>query len=155
MTTSPAPPLLIGVGNEYRGDDGVGIAVARLLRDRLPATVRILELSGEGTVLMDAWRGAESVIVVDAVQSGAAPGTIHRFDTRELPLPSGLFPCSTHSFGVAEAIEMARALHELPPRLIVYGIEGEDFGDGNGLTPSVQRAVDDVARQISNELQMA
>jgi len=152
MTASHSPTLVIGVGNEYRGDDGAGIAVARLLRNQLPSQVRILEQSGEGTSLLDSWRAAASVVLVDAVQSGAAPGTIHRFDASQAPVPAGLFPCSTHAFGVAEAIEMARALHELPSRMVVYGIEGADFADGNGLSPAVQRAVAQVAAQVGREL---
>ena len=50
---------------------------------------------------------------------------------------------------------MTRALHELPPRLIVYGIEGEDFDEVKGLSPAVERAVDEVAGQIVKELRAA
>jgi len=96
-----------------------------------------------------------SVILVDAIQSGAVPGTIHCFDASENALPSGAFPCSTHAFGVAEAIEMARALHELPPHLIVYGIEGETFADAQGLSPAVQRAVAEVANRIAGKIETA
>ena len=155
MTNSPSSTVVIGVGNEYRGDDGAGITVARLLRERLKAQARVIEESGEGTALLDAWRGAATVILVDAVQSGAAPGTVHRFDASENPVPSGVFPCSTHAFGVAEAIEMARAFHELPPRLIVYGIEGENFANATGLSPTVERSVAQVADRVISELQTA
>ena len=155
MTASPSHTIVIGVGNEYRGDDGAGIAVARLLLLRVPADVRVIEQSGEGTSLLDAWHGATSVILVDAIQSGAEPGTIHCFDASENALPSGVFPCSTHAFGVAEAIEMARALRELPPHLIVYGIEGETFADAQGLSPAVQRAVAEVAKRIAGKIETA
>jgi hydrogenase maturation protease len=155
MTTSPLRTVVIGVGNEFRGDDGAGTVVARLLRKQLPAEILIIEESGEGTSLMDAWRGATSVILVDAVQSGAAPGTIHRFDVSAGPVPKGLLPCSTHAFGVAEAIELARALHELPPQVIVYGVEGGDFSNVDGLAGAVQRAAVEVVKRIVEELQTA
>jgi len=155
MTIAPSPTIVIGVGNEYRGDDGAGIAVARLLLRRVPAEVCVIEESGEGTSLLDAWRGAPSVILVDAIQSGAAPGTIHCFNASQNPVPSKVFPCSTHAFGVAEAIEMARALHELPPHLIVYGIEGESFADVQRLSPTVQRAVAEVAKRIAGKIETA
>lgn len=150
---TPASKIcIIGIGNEFRGDDGAGLAVARLLRKQLPPAVCILEQSGEGTSLMDAWRGVDYATLIDAVQSGAAPGTIHRIDPAAGSVPTSLFPCSTHAFGVAEAIEMARALHELPPHLIVYGIEGADFAEVQSLSAEVGHAVDAVAARIVSEL---
>ena len=152
MTYSRPDTIVIGVGNEFRGDDGVGIAVARKLHDTIATEVPVLEQSGEGTTLMDAWQGATCVILVDAVYSGGAPGTIHRIDTSAALLPASLFPCSTHAFGVADAIEIARALHQLPPTMIVYGIEGVSFDEVRGLTIEVQSAVDAVCARILEEV---
>jgi hydrogenase maturation protease len=126
-------PLIIGIGNEYRGDDAVGLIVVRRLKERLAGSPTVLEQSGDGAALMEAWQGAEKVIIIDAVMSGAAPGTIHRFDASAQPLPKDAFRCSTHAFGVAEAIELSRALSELPQSLVVYGIEGKNFAAGVGL----------------------
>jgi hydrogenase maturation protease len=153
MTDASAQDLIIGVGNAFRGDDGAGLVVAQRLRSRLPPDIRVLEQSGEGTALMDAWREASRVIVIDAVHSGAMPGTIHRIDVASDSVPTGLFPASTHAFGVVEAVAIARALQELPPRLIVYGIEGADFGEVQGLSEQVHHAVVAVADQIVKELQ--
>ena len=140
--------LIIGVGNAYRGDDGAGLAVAHALRATLPPEIEVIEESGEGTSLMDAWRGASRVILIDAVHSGAVPGTIHHFDASTSTVPTALFPCSTHAFGVADAIEMARALRELPEQLMIYGIEGGNFDEIDGLSRDVQHAVAAVVRQI-------
>jgi hydrogenase maturation protease len=126
-------PLIIGIGNEYRGDDAVGLIVVRRLKEHLAGSPTVLEQSGDGAALMEAWQGAEKVIIIDAVMSGAAPGTIHRFDASAQPLPKDAFRCSTHAFGVAEAIELSRALSELPQSLVVYGIEGKNFAAGVGL----------------------
>jgi hydrogenase maturation protease len=98
--------------------------------------------------LIEAWRGAGSVIVIDAVTSGAEPGTIHRFEANTETLPKSLFRYSTHAFSLAEAIELARALGELPSRLVVYGIEANDFTAGVGLSS----AVDEAARQLEELL---
>lgn len=143
---------LIGVGNIYRSDDGVGIAVVHRLQTRVPGGVAILEVSGEGTSLLDAWEGATSVILVDAVRSGAPPGTIHRFDAIAEQLPRGFFGFSTHTFGMVEAIELARKLNQLPFRLRVYGIEGEKFTMGMKLSASVEQAAAVVAHQVLEEL---
>jgi len=139
--------LIIGIGNEYRGDDAAGLIVVRRLKERLGDSFAVLEQSGDGAALVETWRGAETVIIIDAVMSGATPGTIHRFDASAQPLPKNAFRCSTHAFGVAEAIELSRALSELPQSLIVYGIEGKNFAAGVGLSSEVEKAVDEVVRR--------
>lgn len=148
MKANPSPPLIIGVGNEFRGDDGVGIVVARRVRSKHPARLTIFEASGEGAALMEAWKGASRVIVIDATRSGSPPGTIHRFNAHAEPLPSRFFHYSTHAFSVAEAVEMARALNQLPPQLIVYGIEGKNYTAGEGLSPEVEKAAAAVVERV-------
>jgi hydrogenase maturation protease len=151
MSQPQSLPLIIGIGNEYRGDDAVGLVVARRLRERLVDSVKVLEHGGDGAALTEAWRGAETVIIIDAVASGAAPGAIHRFDANKRTIPKGAFRCSTHAFGVAEAIELSRALGELPRSLVVYGIEGKNFAAGVGLSPEVEKAACEVVRQLFAE----
>jgi hydrogenase maturation protease len=155
MTAAQQGIVVIGVGNEYRGDDGAGIAVTRRLRKRFPTSVTILEESGEGAALMEAWQGATLAVLVDAVRSGASPGTIHRLDARAAPLPAGFFRYSTHAFSLAEAVELARSLDRLPPRVIVYGIEGENFDLGVELSPAVENAVEVVVEQVTEEVSQA
>jgi hydrogenase maturation protease len=70
----------------------------------------ILEATGEGTALLESWKGADTVILIDAVASGAYPGTIHRLDARAQLLPAGFLHTSSHAFGVAQGVELARAL---------------------------------------------
>jgi hydrogenase maturation protease len=143
--------LIIGIGNEYRGDDAVGLIVARRLKVLLGESVTVLEQSGDGAALMEYWRGAEAVIIIDAAMSGAAPGTIRRFDASAQPIPKDAFRCSTHAFGVAEAIELSRALTQLPRSLIVYGIEGKNFAVGVGLSPEVEKAVGEMVNRTFTE----
>jgi hydrogenase maturation protease len=144
--------LVIGLGNDFRRDDGAGRVAARRVRELAADAVRVIEESGEGAALMDAWRGAESVVLIDAVHSGAKPGTVHRLDAQSQPIPANFFHYSTHAFSVAEAVEMGRALGQLPPRLTVYGIEGKDFISGEGLSPEVAAAVEEVAQSICRQI---
>lgn len=139
---------IMGIGNEARGDDAVGLVVARHLRHEIPDRVTVQEVRGEGIELLDRWQNADAVILIDASRSGAAPGTIHRLEPLTQTIPHGLFPCSTHAFGVAEAIELARALQQLPPRLVVYGIEGAQFDIGSKLSAAVLQAVPHVVQQV-------
>jgi hydrogenase maturation protease len=144
--------VLIGVGNTDRGDDGAGRAVAERLAQAPPPDVTVVEESGEATALLARFRGADAVCLVDACASGAEPGTVRRFDAGAAPLPQGLFDVSTHGFGVAQAIELARALGELPPRCVVYAIEGGTFETGAPMSPAVAAAVDEVAGRLRAEL---
>ena len=130
------------------------MAVARRLREDIHLwtdQVTIQEHNGEGASLIEAWKDAESVIVIDAVRSGAPPGAVQRFDASQRKLPAVFSSTSTHSFGLAEAIEMARTLKQLPPHTIVYGIEGENFAAGTELSAAVAHAVDDVVERIRTE----
>jgi hydrogenase maturation protease len=143
---------VVCVGNRWRGDDAVGLEVARRLKGALPAGVELSEREGEPTALIDAWDGADALWLVDAVSSGAEAGTIHRLDASELELPAELFRASTHHVGLAEAVELARALGRLPPKTVVYGIEGGDFEVGDELTPAVAAAVERVAEAVREEV---
>ncbi len=145
--------LVIGVGNEYRGDDGVGRRVARELRERAPRTLTIQEATGEGTALLESWKGADAVFIIDAVASGAPPGTIHRLDARAQPLPVGFLHTSTHAFGVAQAVELARALEQLPRDLVIYGIEGKTFDPDTGLSREVAQAAREVVDRVLREIE--
>ncbi len=142
--------MVIGVGNGWRGDDGAGLAVARRVRELAPAGVEVREVEGDATALVDAWSGAARVVVVDAAESGAPPGTVQRFDARSQPLPVRSLRSSTHAFGVSDAVELARALRRLPDRLDVYAIEGASFTAGERLSPAVERAVDELATALAS-----
>lgn len=152
MATEPARCLVLGVGNLDRGDDAAGRVVARRLRGALPTEIEVAEVNGETAMLLEKLDGAADAYLVDACASGAPPGTIRRFDLHDAPLPQGLFGLSTHGLGLAEAIELARALGQLPPRCILYAIEGACFDVGASLSPSVADAVDEAAERLRVEI---
>jgi hydrogenase maturation protease len=144
--------VVIGLGNPDRRDDGAGLEVARRLRATLADSIRVIEQGGEATGLMAAWEGADRALIIDATASGASPGLVRRFQVQDHPLPAQVRRHSTHDFGLSEAIELSRRLGTLPRRLVVFGIEGEDFGHGCGLSPPVDRAVETTVGDISAEL---
>lgn len=145
--------LVIGIGNAYRHDDAAGLMVARHLKERALISCDVREQIGEGVGLLELWKGAERVVVIDAVQSGAVPGTIHCFHANQNPVPASIFRDSTHAFGLVEAIELSRALKQLPSNLVVYGIEGENFEAGTGVSPAVLDAVNELAEKLPQEIQ--
>ena len=148
--------VVIGVGNPDRGDDGVGPEVLARLAGRVPGGVRLMRLAGaDPAEIMEAWSGSAGAILVDAMVSGVAPGTITRFDAVAGPLPAGVHLASTHVLGAETAVEMARALGRLPGRLVVYGVEGERFTAGSGLSPVVAAALPAAAERILEEVRGA
>lgn len=141
--------LIIGIGNADRGDDAAGLLVARRLSELgFPA----VEQPGEAVALMDLWSQARHVILVDAVATGAEPGTTFFWDARIQRLPREAFRCSTHHFGLAGAVELARMLDRLPPVIEIHGIEGARFEIGAPVTAAVAEAVERVAGAIADHL---
>ena len=143
---------LIGIGNRFRRDDAAGLEVVRRLRLAHPPGVRLIEEEGEPASLIEAWSSVDEALVIDGISSGSAPGRLHRFDVTDAPLPAEIFNRSTHSLGLPEAIELARELDRLPTRLIVYGIEGESFETGEGLSDPVQKTVEKLVLDLYHEL---
>ena len=145
---------VIGVGNPFRRDDGVGLEVVRRAAERLPDGVPVVEVDGEPARLLDAWTGADAAVVVDAVRSDAAAGTVHRFEIRP---GSEAFPpwrpgTSSHGAGLAAAVGLGQALDRVPPHLVVLGVEGQTFSPGPGLTQAVAAVIDDVAQRVLTEV---
>jgi hydrogenase maturation protease len=135
-------PLLIGAGNRWRRDDGVGAWLVERLGVRLGTAVETRLLSGEGAGLIDAWQGHATVWLFDAAAPSGRPGRVTRIAAHAQPVPAELCHHSTHRFGVGEAIEMARVLGQLPERLELVAVEGLDFGEGEGLSEVLERAAE-------------
>ena len=131
---------VIGCGNPMRSDDGLGIEAARRVEALGLAGVEVRVSGQPGSDLLDLMDGADGVILLDAVSTGAPPGTLHAF-TREAFPPAGVSPASTHGLGVAQALALGEALGRLPARWVFLGIEAERFEPGSGLSPRVRAAL--------------
>ena len=143
---------IIGIGNPFRSDDGIGRHITQQIRQYKLPNVDIIEECGEGTSLMEQWNGEEYVIVIDAVSSGGTPGTIHRLVARTDRIPSNFFHYSSHTFGLAEAIELSQILGRIPENLIVYGVECNKFDDGVGISKELRESVETVIHFIRQDI---
>lgn len=147
-----ASKLIIGVGNRYRGDDAFGCIVSDELAAQVSDDVTCIEHDGEPAGLMECWRGVDTVILIDAVFSGAQAGQVFRFDLARQALPKEFNLYSTHAFGVPQAVELARALGRLPRNIRFIGVEGESFDAGEDLSPAISNAKEIVVAEILNSL---
>jgi len=153
---SKTKDIVIGLGNDFRRDDGVGLYVTRQLKQLLPQEIEIIAGLADGTDLIELWDGRSLCIVIDAVKSGSKPGMIHEFDGLKQNIPEDLFSMySSHAFSIAKTIQLARTLKKLPAKLVVYGIEGKDFSAGQGLTPAVASAADNIIRKIVKDTELS
>ncbi|MFC5889619.1 hydrogenase maturation protease [Kitasatospora sp. CM 4170] len=149
---------VIGVGNEYRRDDGVGWAVVARLAERaeqepLPHGTALRVCDGEPARLIGLWEGAELAVVVDAAHAHpASPGRVHRLELAgdRLTPPGGT--TSSHGLGLGEAVGLARALDRLPRHLVVYAVEGADGSLGTGLSAPVAAVVTPLAERIAEDI---
>ncbi|GLK58870.1 hydrogenase maturation protease [Azotobacter vinelandii] len=144
--------MLLALGNPERGDDGAGPAVAARLRGRLPAGVALRLCDGDLLGQIETWRDLEALVCVDASAPQGEPGRIRRLD----PGADGLFRdislTSSHGFGLAEALGLARTLGLAPPRVVVYALEGSRFTPGAPLSGAVAAALDGLAARLLDEL---
>ena len=156
-----ARALVVGIGNDYRRDDGVGPTVVRRVAARLDAVGRrdvdVIDGIPDPLDLLGRWDGATLVVVVDAVRSGAPAGTVSVIELSGGPSPDGPDPLpfdggarttSTHGMGVVSALRLARALGQAPDRVVLVAVAGADFGRGEGLGPAVAGAVPEAVGRI-------
>ena len=144
--------MVIGVGNEFRRDDGAGPAVVGQLRDRVPPGVELVITDGEPARLIEAWTGAALAVVVDAVRAQPPhPGQVHRFVV-EGTAPGTGRPASSHGLGLDDAIRLAVALDRMPAEEIRRAMRELPLGQGTGLTPAVAAAMGTVASAILDDI---
>jgi hydrogenase maturation protease len=126
--------------------------VARRVRGLGGGEVTVTIHSGEAIDLLELWRHADALVLIDAVRSGGAPGEVHRIDASSSPIPARFSRSSSHAISAAEAIELGRALGRLPSTVVVYGVEAVRFAAGEPLSPAVEAAVQEAADAVSAEV---
>lgn len=156
---TPTRTLVVGVGNDDRGDDGLGPLAARRLARAWeadpPLHARAIAWTGDPMGLLDLlqraeFQNVERLVLIDAVVSGAAPGSCRRFGP-DAPFRRAA-ATSSHGLGLEQALALARAVGSAPALVEVWGIEGVEFAAGAAMTPEVERAVAELIERLSEEL---
>ena len=150
--------MVIGVGNSYRRDDGVGPAVAAAVEALALPGVRVLRCGNETTAILDAWAGAGLAVVVDAAvvdsTEGGEPGRVRQCELDELAVQR---PVSSHELSLRQTYDLACALDRAPGRVVVVTVDVADTGHGVGLSPAVAAALPEalgvVARAVGEQAQ--
>lgn len=146
--------LVVGVGNPSRGDDAIGPLVAERVARLGLAGVEVVT-HDEPLALVEHLAGHEDVVVVDAVRSrGGRPGTVHVIRVGSTPLRRDPVALGTHGLGVAEAVELARALGRLPQRLTLVGVEVQDVEVGAAVSEQAGDVLEDAVRAVVESLRV-
>ena len=147
-TATEARVRVLGLGNEILADDAIGILAARGIQRRFGSAVEVVCSQASGFDLLDELAGAECAVVVDAVETGAAPpGTLHIFTEQQVRAAPASAP---HGVGLFEALAAARHLGlSVPKQLIIVGVEAADCVTvGGAMHPDVRAAAARVADAV-------
>jgi hydrogenase maturation protease len=146
--------LVLGLGNPFRGDDGVGPRIIEeLTRRGLPEGVTALDVGTAGLDLLNILEGWEQAVIVDAAEIGQEPGQFMRFtpDEARLTQTDDLF--SLHNAGLSEALALADALGQTLPKLVIFGVQPAEIDWREGLSPTVEAAVPALTDAVIAELE--
>lgn len=149
---SPQKIVILGVGNLLLSDEGVGVHVAHeLMKLDLPPEVSVVEGGTDGFRLLNVITGADRVIVIDAVKGGADPGSIYRFDVKDVRnVPSG-FRTSVHQIGILEVIDLSVLIGKTP-RTTVIGVEPKSLEMSMELSPEVKEKIPRIIELVLEEV---
>ncbi|QBR84804.1 hydrogenase maturation protease [Legionella israelensis] len=143
---------VLGIGSPF-GDDQVGWHVVNLLKQQIgPDSGQLLITACDrpGTRILELMRSADKVFLIDAVMTGAPAGTLHYLKNEEIiSFTNGL---STHGIGIIDAIEIGKALNELPKQIILYGIEIENVSKDFKLSKTLGRAIEETVDGLVKEI---
>jgi hydrogenase maturation protease len=151
---SRSDPVVVGIGNPYRRDDGIGPALADAVEALGLPGVRTATLQATTSDLLHTWAGASLAVVVDAVRcEPSSPGRIHRVDPGAIGPPElSVTPASTHELSLEQAVRLGQLLALEPARLVVFAVEAADLGHGQGFSPAVDAALPILLRAVAEEL---
>ena len=142
--------LVIGIGNSFRRDDGVGLAVADRIAGLGIRDVDVLTATGEPGEILDVWADVESVVIVDAVMpDDSIAGRIRRWTPDAL---AGSPLTSSHAIGLAQTFALGQALGRVPRSLVLLTIDAADTTVGVGLSDPVTAAIEGAADAVLTEL---
>lgn len=143
--------IIVGIGNPYRGDDAAGWTVIDGLKETVGSTIKLVKQQGDVAELLDIFAHHKSVYLVDACRSNELTGAWQRIDVHQQPIPPENSQTSTHGFSVSQAIALAKNLDQLPNKLILYAITGDNYSISCILSPLVVKSIHSVIKAILNE----
>ncbi|MEW6067005.1 MAG: HyaD/HybD family hydrogenase maturation endopeptidase [Nitrospirota bacterium] len=144
--------IILGVGNILLSDEGVGVHVANeLMKMDLPPDVSVVEGGTDGFYLMNVITEAERLIVIDAVKGGEPPGSIYRFNVKDVKACPPGFKTSVHQIGILEVINLSELIGKTPHTTVI-GVEPKSIDMGMELSPEIKSKIPRIIELIKEEI---
>jgi hydrogenase maturation protease len=154
MTDGPTVAV-VGVGNPIMGDDGVGPKIIEQLEGSPAAAaddVRLIDAGTTGFLALEAMSGAERAVVVDAVENGEAPGTIHEYRCVDGTFETDIPEMTMHDVSFTEAVIAGRDVYDLPHEIRILGVEPADVSIGDELSEAVEEAATELVGVLTERI---
>lgn len=150
--SSPAPILVLGVGNILLGDEGIGVRVIESLKEcRVPEGVELFDGGTASLELLSIFSDRRKLIIVDAIRGGQEPGAVYRFNFEDLTYQKD-FATSLHQIGIIDSLNQAKILGCLPQEVVIIGIEPANIAPGLKLSPEMVSIIPKVQELVLKEL---
>ncbi|MBD3224400.1 MAG: hydrogenase maturation protease [Caldithrix sp.] len=142
---------VIGLGNELRGDDGIGPHIIKKLND-IDRTVplQLVNAGSDAFIILDYLRSKERMLLIDCANVNKKPGTVSLIDLNETTLAQLDQLISLHGFGFAEMYRMAQSLGQVAPCKVI-AVQPKTIEFGQELSPEVQQAVPHIIKLVIEE----
>jgi hydrogenase maturation protease len=147
--------VVVGLGNPLMADEGIGVHVIRGLleaSEQLPDT-DIIELGSSPMGVVHAIAGRRKAILVDCAYMGEPAGIIRRFHPDEVFSAKEMAHLSLHEGDLLDAVELSKSLEEYPEEVVIFGIQPERIELGEGLSPVLQKRLQNYIAVISAEME--
>jgi hydrogenase maturation protease len=139
--------IIIGVGNPFRGDDGIGSAIIKILRTENSQNFVLVDGGTDGLALLDQLAEYEKAIIIDAVQMLEIPGIVKSFTPAEAKIKIKSDVLSTHGFGLAEMLKLADELN-IKTKITIIGIQPKNIDFGEGLSDEIKTQIPQILKLI-------
>jgi hydrogenase maturation protease len=145
--------LVLGLGNALMADDALGVRAVEELQShyRFPAGVSVVDGGTLGLDLLPRFEGVKRLLIIDALEMGAAPGTVFRLSGEEVPRAFA-DKLSVHQVGVQDLLAVAELQGHLPEELVVWGVQPASVELGLELSPSTRGALPEIIAGVKREL---
>jgi hydrogenase maturation protease len=146
---------IVAVGNPIMGDDGVGATVIETLEESDVGERDDCTLANGGTTAffaLEAMSGCDRAIVVDAISTGADPGTVHRYRYVDGAFAGDIPEMTMHDFSFAEALQAGREAYDIPDEVLIFGVEPARIEMSMELSEPIEQTVPTLVDYIRDEL---
>jgi len=144
--------LVIGLGNELRGDDGIGPKIIEEMSNTLLAdSIKLINAGADPFIVLDCLRQKNPVVIIDCAEMGKEPGEVVSFSADESRLKQMDQLISLHGFGLAEIYRMAKAIGPVAECTII-AVQPKSIKFNTGLSAEVEKSINQIKNQVIKEI---